>query len=136
MDDVLEQSQADFALSECSYREVSVVGGTRRDTFRFDELLYDDVNIAVTPSVLIVRRTRQWLCFWRTSEKEYSIQDIGKVCVGDELIQLQQKSGAKRQPKQLCNMNLEVRKHANVQLFAQYPVAAANAIENAKKIFY
>lgn len=132
MDDVMDQSQADFALSECSYREMSIVGGTRRDTFRFDELLYDDVNIAVTPSVLIVRRTRRCLCWNRTSEKEYSIQDIGKVSVGD---------GVKTQYRQrfktkLCNMDLEVRKKANVLLFAQYPEAAAMAIENAKKIFY
>jgi len=139
MEDVLEQSHGDFALSECSYRDmsVSIVGGTRRDTFRFDELLYDDVNIAVTPSVLIVRRTRRCLCWVRRYEKEYLIQDIGKVEVGEHAPKQHRfrKNNINSNTK-LANINLEVRKHANVLLFAQYPEAAAIAIENAKKIFY
>ena len=113
-------------------------GASRRETFRFDEVLYSDATILVTPSMLLCAGK------WRR-EREIRIQDVGYV-------KMPQLGGKRRRPwwrrwaaQQRLLHNLQVEVFADrggwpvashVLLHAENPGAAALAIENAKGIVY
>lgn len=113
----------------------STPGASRRETFAFDQVLYSDERIAVTPSVLVVVDSRRR---WPLRESEYNIQDVGQV----RMPQLASARTWWRPRRTLHNLRVEV--HSDgcvpavsvVQVHAENPGAALLAIEKAKGIVY
>lgn len=118
-------------------------GASRRETFRFDQVLYSDDTILVTPALILCATGK-----WRRKEREIRIQDVGYV----EMPQLGGNNNKRRRPwwcrwimkrRLLHNLQVEILTYrggwptaSHVLLCAENPGAAALAIENAKGIVY
>lgn len=101
-----------------------------RETFRFDEELYADEKLLVTPSSLIVRQPRK-------RKRNIRIDDVGFVLM-PELRFIRTRWWSSR--KSPVNLTIEVYQERgdvrNIHLLVKDPRTVVDAVERAKNIYY